>query len=73
MGLWGEIKSLGTRSWLETTCKKQEFHVGYFDMASCRPSSPIRGEPKVMQSGRLVVVKSSVSRSDKVKRGNRAS
>ncbi len=68
MELWGEIKTLGTGSWSETTCKKQEFHVGYFDMASCRPSSPIRGEPKVMQSGRLVVLKLSVSNSDKVKR-----
>ena len=37
-------------------------------MADCRPSSPIRGEPKVMQSGRLVFVKLNFSSSDKVKR-----
>ena len=37
-------------------------------MVDCRPSSPIRGEPKVMQSGRLVVVKLKFSSSDKVKR-----
>ncbi|KAK7859629.1 hypothetical protein CFP56_004856 [Quercus suber] len=67
-GLWGEIRTLGTGSWSETTCRKQEFHVGYSNMAFCRPLSPIRGEPKVMQSGRFVIEKSIVSSSHKVKR-----
>ena len=37
-------------------------------MANCRPSSPIKGEPKVMQSGRLVFEKLNFSSNDKVKR-----
>ena len=37
-------------------------------MASSRSSSPIRGEPKVMQSGHLVFVKLIFSSSEKVKR-----
>ena len=37
-------------------------------MASCRPSSLVRGEPKVMQSGHLVVEILNFSNSDKVKR-----
>ena len=61
-GLWGEIRTLGIGSWSETTCRKQEFRVGHFNMAFCRPSSPIRGEPKVMQSGRFVIEKLIVSR-----------
>ena len=68
MELWSESNTLGIGSWSETICKKQELHVGYFDMAFAKPSSPISGEPKVMQSGHLVVVRSSVSSSDKVKR-----
>ena len=40
-------KSPGTRSWLDTTCKKKEFQLECW-----RPKSPMRGEPKVMQMGR---------------------
>jgi hypothetical protein len=68
-GLWGTgIKTLGTGSWFETTCKKQEFHAEYCNMASCGPSSPIRGDPKVTQSGHLVFAKLILSSSHKVKR-----
>ena len=39
-------KRPGTGSWLDTTCRKKEFHL-----ESWRPKSPMRGEPKVIQKG----------------------
>lgn len=47
------MKSVGSGSLSDTTCRKQEFQLELRDMACCNFLSPIRGEPKVMQSGRF--------------------
>nr|KYP39803.1 hypothetical protein KK1_038869 [Cajanus cajan] len=61
------MKSLGSGSLTDTTSRKQEFQIGLRDIACCKFLSPIRGEPKVMQSGRFFP-NQTLSNSDIVKR-----